>query len=221
MNGTVAPPSSSSTAAATCPVRTPSSPAIFWLTGSTRRVLHGPRPDAILNPFVKFTTTGGNHGHGIGRLRGYHGGRARRRADRGRRAVRHRGRLPAGGRRPRLVVSDPRGPRHQRRNLGPVQVPRRPFRLRHVHAELPVPSLEAVQLDRGRRRDPALPPGDRGGLRGRQADQLSLPRDRKSTRLNSSHVEISYAVFCLKKKEVASILQGIYKKRIEKAAIVG
>src|SRR5438874_9128802 len=27
-------------------------------------------------------------------------------------------------------------------------------------------------------------------------------RDRKSTRLNSSHVEISYAVFCLKKKMV-------------------
>src|SRR5438874_8237524 len=30
----------------------------------------------------------------------------------------------------------------------------------------------------------------------------SLPHvDRKSTRLNSSHVEISYAVFCLKKKK--------------------
>src|SRR6266496_2795741 len=28
-----------------------------------------------------------------------------------------------------------------------------------------------------------------------------MPRDRKSTRLNSSHVEISYAVFCLKKKK--------------------
>src|SRR5690349_22992401 len=28
-----------------------------------------------------------------------------------------------------------------------------------------------------------------------------LFRDRKSTRLNSSHVEISYAVFCLKKKK--------------------
>src|SRR5438874_7227509 len=28
----------------------------------------------------------------------------------------------------------------------------------------------------------------------------SSSRDRKSTRLNSSHVEISYAVFCLKKK---------------------
>src|SRR5438874_4051845 len=27
-------------------------------------------------------------------------------------------------------------------------------------------------------------------------------RDRKSTRLNSSHVEISYAVFCLKKKRL-------------------
>src|SRR5438874_7096033 len=29
---------------------------------------------------------------------------------------------------------------------------------------------------------------------------LALLQDRKSTRLNSSHVEISYAVFCLKKK---------------------
>src|SRR5690349_23441000 len=29
--------------------------------------------------------------------------------------------------------------------------------------------------------------------------------DRKSTRLNSSHVEISYAVFCLKKKKVRII----------------
>src|SRR5690349_23069837 len=29
----------------------------------------------------------------------------------------------------------------------------------------------------------------------------SPQRDRKSTRLNSSHVEISYAVFCLKKKK--------------------
>src|SRR5699024_12765917 len=29
---------------------------------------------------------------------------------------------------------------------------------------------------------------------------LMLPRDRKSTRLNSSHVSISYAVFCVEKK---------------------
>src|SRR5437660_5556169 len=31
-------------------------------------------------------------------------------------------------------------------------------------------------------------------------------RDRKSTRLNSSHVAISYAVFCLKKKNTAADL---------------
>src|SRR6266852_5470938 len=30
-----------------------------------------------------------------------------------------------------------------------------------------------------------------------------MPRDRKSTRLNSSHGSISYAVFCLKKKKIA------------------
>src|SRR5690349_23596835 len=33
------------------------------------------------------------------------------------------------------------------------------------------------------------------------ATLLAAIRDRKSTRLNSSHVEISYAVFCLKKKK--------------------
>src|SRR5690606_41272865 len=32
------------------------------------------------------------------------------------------------------------------------------------------------------------------------ADPTGARRDRKSTRLNSSHVKISYAVFCLKKK---------------------
>src|SRR5690606_41261632 len=32
----------------------------------------------------------------------------------------------------------------------------------------------------------------------------STARDRKSTRLNSSHVKISYAVFCLKKKKNAN-----------------
>src|SRR5438874_13038761 len=37
----------------------------------------------------------------------------------------------------------------------------------------------------------------------RRAIPPSLPvKDRKSTRLNSSHVEISYAVFCLKKKNL-------------------
>src|SRR5437868_10369740 len=33
-------------------------------------------------------------------------------------------------------------------------------------------------------------------------EDVDLARDRKSTRLNSSHVSISYAVFCLKKKKI-------------------
>src|SRR5215813_14475772 len=52
---------------------------------------------------------------------------------------------------------------------------------------------------------------DRGTRRAQAAERLMLAverlaqdfnavRDRKSTRLNSSHVRISYAVFCLKKK---------------------
>src|SRR5690606_22807650 len=40
---------------------------------------------------------------------------------------------------------------------------------------------------------------DGGGLAAEIAALLG-PEDRKSTRLNSSHVKISYAVFCLKKK---------------------
>src|SRR3712207_7454602 len=75
-------------------------------------------------------------------------------------------------------------------------------------------------------RSPVLPPGgdrhrrlrprrgerprrQRGGLRrrpghpseGLRRDDHAVARDRKSTRLNSSHANISYAVFCLKKKK--------------------
>src|SRR3989440_6556480 len=35
------------------------------------------------------------------------------------------------------------------------------------------------------------------------AARITADRDRKSTRLNSSHDQISYAVFCLKKKKTA------------------
>src|SRR5690606_40295802 len=42
----------------------------------------------------------------------------------------------------------------------------------------------------------AMPLFDGDDLR----SMLKMARDRKSTRLNSSHVKISYAVFCLKKK---------------------
>src|SRR5207249_8841452 len=41
---------------------------------------------------------------------------------------------------------------------------------------------------------PEVPPPDEA------KDAAAAPPDRKSTRLNSSHVSISYAVFCLKKK---------------------
>src|SRR5690606_40151906 len=37
---------------------------------------------------------------------------------------------------------------------------------------------------------------------------LESPQDRKSTRLNSSHVKISYAVFCLKKKKTGTKKAG-------------
>src|SRR3712207_7520278 len=68
-------------------------------------------------------------------------------------------------------------------------------------------------------RDPVLDPGgdplhelrahrleqrqdhDRGDGDQRQVDQ-GVDEDRKSTRLNSSHANISYAVFCLKKKKI-------------------
>src|SRR3712207_7262727 len=44
--------------------------------------------------------------------------------------------------------------------------------------------------------------GDRGRARWLALhDQPHGPGDRKSTRLNSSHANISYAVFCLKKKK--------------------
>src|SRR6266496_6842244 len=49
--------------------------------------------------------------------------------------------------------------------------------------------------------------------RRRRAVPLCRRGDRKSTRLNSSHVEISYAVFCLKKKKKTYIVLLFYKKK--------
>src|SRR3712207_6928289 len=52
-----------------------------------------------------------------------------------------------------------------------------------------------------------LRPRLRLALRGRHRRRPGpLPaQDRKSTRLNSSHANISYAVFCLKKKNITNI----------------
>src|SRR2546430_12817578 len=53
---------------------------------------------------------------------------------------------------------------------------------------------EMVGLDRQRREVQVAPVIDEDG------EEITPRRDRKSTRLNSSHSQISYAVFCLKKK---------------------
>src|SRR5436309_8973082 len=50
------------------------------------------------------------------------------------------------------------------------------------------------ELDARRKVADSSPAGD--------GDAPIFERDRKSTRLNSSHVKISYAVFCLKKKKL-------------------
>src|SRR3712207_9021376 len=57
--------------------------------------------------------------------------------------------------------------------------------LERQHGRLPGPALVGRAQDRSVVRVPAV------GV------------DRKSTRLNSSHANISYAVFCLKKKELS------------------
>src|SRR3712207_7715235 len=86
-----------------------------------------------------------------------------------------------------------------------------------LHDALPISSACAgrrARLDIGRDDDPRQRPpgaeaGERGGQPPREPRGLGRlrrrvpehPRDRKSTRLNSSHANISYAVFCLKKKK--------------------
>src|SRR5438067_7069459 len=69
------------------------------------------------------------------------------------------------------------------------------------------PIAEARHHLRNQRADHVEAPGDRVAMRkdegAAMAHELLSHRDtidRKSTRLNSSHVSISYAVFCLKKK---------------------
>src|SRR5438874_7044481 len=70
-----------------------------------------------------------------------------------------------------------------------------------LHDALPIsfPRLRAHRNGSGERQ----PSGKVQNSSSANRKSLSgVSRDRKSTRLNSSHVEISYAVFCLKKKNV-------------------
>src|SRR5690554_7307327 len=69
------------------------------------------------------------------------------------------------------------------------------------------PSCELVQADQPNAvtRAPKTKPIPliNASLAIQTSQNISLnPLDRKSTRLNSSHVRISYAVFCLKKKKI-------------------
>src|SRR3989449_2083242 len=63
------------------------------------------------------------------------------------------------------------------------------------------PSIDRILGGGLRRRDLVVLGGDIGSGKSALALGLAL-RDRKSTRLNSSHGYISYAVFCLKKKKI-------------------
>src|SRR5690348_17772325 len=48
-----------------------------------------------------------------------------------------------------------------------------------------------------------------GAARSRRGARCAPSRDRKSTRLNSSHPSISYAVFCLKKKNTTKFVRRL------------
>src|SRR3712207_7863161 len=78
-----------------------------------------------------------------------------------------------------------------------VLVPERHGRLGHLPDRAAAVGPVGVRVQVAAQRGPEL--GDVVG----QRDQLGelLLEDRKSTRLNSSHANISYAVFCLKKKK--------------------
>src|SRR5207302_11484822 len=67
-----------------------------------------------------------------------------------------------------------------------------------LHDALPIYSIEPRDWARSSGGRTSHSTCSSGGLR---PPSLSEAGDRKSTRLNSSHVKISYAVFCLKKKK--------------------
>src|SRR3712207_8629354 len=71
---------------------------------------------------------------------------------------------------------------------------RAPHQHRTVDAHEPVLGELALDFGQGRAVDD-------GAAAGADLDIVAR-RDRKSTRLNSSHANISYAVFCLKKKKI-------------------
>src|SRR5690554_7281424 len=74
-----------------------------------------------------------------------------------------------------------------------------------AQVDVPARQLLVLQLRLGEL-DPPVAVADHAHMAARpglvlRAEDAGRPQDRKSTRLNSSHVRISYAVFCLKKKK--------------------
>ena len=98
--------------------------------------------------------------------------RARRRPDHRCRSVRDRRRGAADPRAPRPELRGPRATRGQRRDVGPVPLPRHPVGLRHVHPRLPVQAVARRTGARRRPGDPRLRPRDRAGVRRGPADPL-------------------------------------------------
>src|SRR5207245_9814942 len=70
----------------------------------------------------------------------------------------------------------------------------------HTHSESAV-SRRRVRDNRGRKRSPYARQSRRVRPRSGLCEASGSGEDRKSTRLNSSHGSISYAVFCLTKKQ--------------------
>src|SRR5438874_4553098 len=75
---------------------------------------------------------------------------------------------------------------------------------RREHRQVGRATPEAEPRVGGRAEDPPGRPGQAVREGRRPHPEARRREDRKSTRLNSSHVEISYAVFCLKKKKKKS-----------------
>src|SRR6266536_1844454 len=92
--------------------------------------------------------------------------------------------------------------------------PGRTHRSRKPRTRFSSPSCHVPSSGRRKRRQrarSAAPPGS-----GRGRPRATSERDRKSTRLNSSHEWISYAVFCLKKKKKKIIAKPMKKKKKKK-----
>src|SRR5439155_20598028 len=71
-----------------------------------------------------------------------------------------------------------------------------------LHDALPIfPSADWAPLADLKVGPEAAPIPDDIAVRSTSRSRAAMSSDRKSTRLNSSHVAISYAVFCLKKKK--------------------